>query len=194
MATKMTVIMIDNKILGFLLIPIQNTNFRQSILFDLWWIDTDDHLHIVIQTTEIYVYLCKKDRWSKEVDGIKIFSFPPAHLPPQHTVILKWVSLSCTTDDIESELKIKFESIYSVEDMNGTKNDKTRHVKVEILSECEYNSLLNSGKINLHGHLYDVYEFLPPPKVLMCNRCNKPGHTKKSCRNSISDKMAEKPC
>ncbi|CAF0938748.1 unnamed protein product, partial [Didymodactylos carnosus] len=51
---------------------LQNPNFRQPILFDLWWIDTDGHLHIVIQTTEIYVYLCKKDIWPKEVDGIKI--------------------------------------------------------------------------------------------------------------------------
>jgi hypothetical protein len=58
---------------------------------------------------------------------------------------------------------------------------------VEILDKHEYNKLLNSGKINLGGQLYSVDEYLPSPRILICNRCNLPGHTKKSCRNSDVD-------
>ncbi|CAF5131652.1 unnamed protein product, partial [Rotaria sp. Silwood1] len=48
--------------------------------------------------------------------------------------------------------------------MIGSINDKTRHVKIELLSKNEYNSLLNGGKISSFGHLFDVDEFLPAPK------------------------------
>lgn len=48
-------------------------------------------------------------------------------------------------------------------------------------------NVLNSGKINLGGHLYAVDEYLQSPRIWICNRCNLPGHTKKSCRNSDAD-------
>ncbi len=51
----------------------------------------------------------------------------------------------------------------------------------------EYNKLLNSEKINLGGQLYSVDEYLSAPRILTCNRCNLPGHKKKSCRNSHVD-------
>ncbi|CAF4341300.1 unnamed protein product [Didymodactylos carnosus] len=34
---------------------------------------------------------------------------------------------------------------------------------------------------------YTVDEFLPAPKILICNRCNTPGHTENSCKNSTVD-------
>jgi hypothetical protein len=121
------------------------------------------------------------------LNGVKIIPHHPSHLPPQHTAILKWINHSISNDDIREVLNSKYESIFSIEEMAGTISDKTRHVKIELLNKKEYNSLLNSGKISLFGHLFDVDEFLPAPKVLICGRCNQPGHSKKSCRNSSND-------
>ncbi|CAF3903586.1 unnamed protein product, partial [Rotaria magnacalcarata] len=42
----------------------------------------------------------------------------------------------------------------------------------------EYTAMLNSGKIFIFGQLYDVDEFLPSPKLLICSKCNQPGHVK----------------
>ncbi|CAF1306181.1 unnamed protein product [Rotaria sordida] len=165
----------------------QNPCFSKDIFVDLWWIDLEGNIQLIIKTTDLYVYLCKKDRYPNEVNHVKINPIPPTRLPPQHTVIIKWVNNLFTDDDISDELNMKFESIFSIESMYGLINEKNRHIKVEILDKKEHIKILNSGKINLGGHLYSVDEFLPSPRILICNRCNLPGHTKKSCRNSEVD-------
>lgn len=169
---------------GFL---IQNPRFSHDILFDLWWIDPDGNIEIIIKTTDLYVFLCKLDRYPNQLNNVAINPIPPTHLPPQHTAIIKWVNNSFTDDDVRDELNMKFESLFSIASMQGTINERNRHIKVEMLNKNEYNKLLNSGKINLGGQLYSVDEYLPAPRILICNRCNLPGHTKKSCRNSDVD-------
>jgi hypothetical protein len=169
---------------GFL---IQNPRFSHDILFDLWWIDPDGNIQIIIKTTDLYVFLCKLDRYPNQLNNVAINPIPPTHLPPQHTAIIKWVNNSFTDDDVRDELNMKFESLFSIASMQGTINERNRHIKVEMLNKNEYNKLLNSGKINLGGQLYSVDEYLPAPRILICNRCNLPGHTKKSCRNSDVD-------
>ncbi|CAF3578927.1 unnamed protein product [Rotaria sp. Silwood1] len=165
----------------------QNPCFSNDIFVDLWWIDPEGNIQLIIKSTDLYVYLCKKDRYPKQINNVKINPIPPNHLPPLHTVIIKWVNNSFIDDDIRDELNMKFESIFLIESMHGTINEKNRHIKVELLEKKEYIKLLNSGKINLGGQLYSVDEYLPSPRILICNRCNLPGHTKKSCRNSDVD-------
>ncbi|CAF2202110.1 unnamed protein product [Rotaria magnacalcarata] len=106
---------------------------------------------------------------------------------PQHTVIIKWVNNSFTDDDVREELNMKFESLFSIESMQGTMNERNRHIKVEMFNKKECNKLLNSGKVNLGGLMHSADEFLPSPRILICNRCNLPGHTKKTCSNSDVD-------
>ncbi|CAF1120850.1 unnamed protein product [Rotaria sp. Silwood1] len=165
----------------------QNPCFSNDIFVDLWWINPEGNIQLIIKSTDLYVYLCKKDRYPNQINNVKINPIPPNHLPPQHTVIIKWVNNSFIDDDIRDELNMKFESIFLIESMHGTMNEKNRHMKVEILEKKEYIKILNSGKINLGGQLYSVDEYLPSPRILICNRCNLPGHTKKSCRNSDVD-------
>lgn len=165
----------------------ENPKFNKTILFDIWWIDANGDLQIIIKTLELYVYLCKTDRYPKEVNGTKIVPSCPLHLPPQLIVILKWVNRSILIDEIKEELNSKYKSIFSIQEMVGTINDKTRHIKIEILNKEECISILNSGKISIYGHLFDVDEYLPTPKVLLCGRCHQPGHTKTNCRNSTFD-------
>jgi hypothetical protein len=37
----------------------------------------------------------------------------------------------------------------------------------------------------MQGQLLDVDEHLPAPKILICTKCNVPGHTKKQCQSSL---------
>lgn len=164
-----------------------NPLFSKPILVDLWWIDFEGNLQMIIKTTELYVYLCKNERYPKELNNIKINPIPPAYLPPQHSIILKWIKNSITDQDIKDELIINYKSLHSISTMNGTLNDRTRHVKIELFDKNEYETLLNVRKINLLGQLYEVDEFLPVPRILICGRCNQPGHTRKTCQNSTFD-------
>jgi hypothetical protein len=129
----------------------EDAMFSKPLLFDIWWIDPGGDLQIIIKTTELYVYLCKQERYPKELIGIKLIHHPPSHLPPQHTTIFKWISRTIAKDDIKEELTSKYESIFSIQDMGGTMNDKTRHVKVELSNKKEYIQLLNSGQITIFG-------------------------------------------
>jgi hypothetical protein len=164
-----------------------NPLFSKPILVDLWWIDFEGNLQMIIKTTELYVYLCKNERYPCELNKVKIKPIPPAYLPPQHSVILKWINNSITDQEIKEELDINYKSIHSISTMNGTLNDRTRHVKIELNDKKEYETLLNRRKINLLGQSFDVDEFLPAPKILICGRCNQPGHVKKTCSNSTYD-------
>ncbi|CAF1243722.1 unnamed protein product, partial [Didymodactylos carnosus] len=121
------------------------------------------------------------------LNGTEISPVLPLHLPPQYTAVVKWIHNDVQDDDIREELKMKYKSIYYLESMHGTKSEYTRHVKIEMLNRREYESLLNSGKVNLMGDSYEVNEFLPAPKVLICGRCNRPGYTKKYCQSSAFD-------
>ncbi|CAF4329004.1 unnamed protein product, partial [Rotaria sordida] len=142
----------------------QNPRFSKDIFVDLWWIDPEGNIQLIIKTTDLYVYLCKKDRYPNELNHVKINPITPTRLPPQHTVIIKWVNNLFIDDDISDELNMKFESIFSIESMYGTINEKNPHIKLEILDKKEHIKILNSGKINLGGHLYSVDEFLPSPR------------------------------
>ncbi|CAF4696879.1 unnamed protein product [Rotaria sp. Silwood2] len=53
---------------------------------------------------------------------------------------------------------------------------------MDIYDKVEYNNILNSGVIALGGLLCEIDEYLPAPKILICTKCNCPGHTRKSCR------------
>jgi hypothetical protein len=62
---------------------------------------------------------------------------------------------------------------------------KSRHIRVDFGDRKDYESILNSGIIGIQGQLFDVDEYLPAPKILICTKCNIPGHTKKQCQASI---------
>jgi hypothetical protein len=161
--------------------------FSKPLLVDLWWIDFEGNLQMIIKTTELYVYLCKGERYPSELNKIKIKPKLPAYLPPQHSIILKWINNSITDQDIKDELDVYYNSIHAISTMNGTLTGKTRHVKIELIDKKEYDVLLNSRKINILGQLFEVDEFLPAPKILICGRCNQPGHVNRRCTNSTYD-------
>ena len=65
--------------------------------------------------------------------------------------------------------------------MMGTMRSNSRHIRIDFSEKKDYESILNSGVIGLQGQLFDVDEYLPAPKILICSKCNEPGHTKRQC-------------
>jgi hypothetical protein len=68
-----------------------------------------------------------------------------------------------------------------------TINDRNRHTRIELLDKKEYMSMLNSGQISIFGHLYDIDELLSSSKLLICSKCNQPGHVRKNCKIASFD-------
>ncbi|CAF2015118.1 unnamed protein product [Rotaria magnacalcarata] len=163
----------------------QNPTYLKPLGFDVWWVDRDGNIQALTKHIDLYVYLCKEERYPKEINNIKITPHTPKHLPTQRSTILKWINNTISFNELKNELSEKYKSIYSIEEILGTANERNRHVRVDFSDQKEYNDILNSGKITIYGQLYDVDEYLPAPKLLICTKCNQPGHTKKLCSYSL---------
>ncbi|CAF2524027.1 unnamed protein product [Rotaria sp. Silwood2] len=163
---------------------LQNINHKKPAGFEQWWIDKEGNIQGTTKVIDLYVFLCNPQRYPKEINDIKITPHPPKHLPPQRSVILKWIKNSISRNELKEELEFKFKSIYSIQDIIGTLNTRNRHVRIDFQDETEYNTILNSGKVSIYGQLIDCDEYLPAPKLLICSKCNTPGHTKRVCTYS----------
>ncbi|CAF4767268.1 unnamed protein product, partial [Rotaria sp. Silwood2] len=56
------------------------------------------------------------------------------------------------------------------------------HIRVIFKQQNEYEKILYDGRIVIQKLVLDVDEYLPPPKILICTKCNLPGHIKKACQ------------
>ena len=165
----------------------KNPNCSRPLMFDVWWIDGKGDIQIIVKSTELFVHLCNAENYPKELANTKITPHPPKHFPPKHTAIMKWVDNAMSIDEIKEGLKVQCPSIASVENMMGPMNERNRHIRIEFWDRNEFSTALHNGKINLHGQLFNIDEFIPSPRMLICTRCNCPGHTKKMCQNSKYD-------
>ncbi|CAF3210230.1 unnamed protein product [Rotaria sp. Silwood2] len=107
--------------------------------------DRDGNIQAIRKWAEIIVYLSQANRFPKELNNIKITSHLPKHLPPQYTAIIKWVKNSISFDDVNIEITSKYNSLFLIEEIMGTKNDRNRHLRIELLAKREDISMLNSG-------------------------------------------------
>jgi hypothetical protein len=162
----------------------QNICYQKPTGFERWWIDKEGNILGITNEIDLYVYLCNPQHYPKEIENIKITSHPPKHLPPQRSVILKWIKNAISIDEIKEELELKYKSIYSIQDVIGSLNTRNRHIRIDFQDETEYNNILNSGIVTIYGQLYDCDEYLPAPKLLICSKCNSPGHSRKTCADS----------
>lgn len=159
----------------------------QPLGFHKWWTDTAGKcLYGITNDVDLFIYLCDPKHYPAQIDNVKIRPDPPKRLPPQNTIVIKFMPNEIHTNEIKDELTNIYPSIFSVEDMLGTMRSKCRHIRVEFCQRSDYAKLMDDGKVGLQGQIFEVEEYLPPPKILICNKCHIPGHTKKACQSSIN--------
>lgn len=164
----------------------QYPNHTRPIGFDYWWQDNDGaRISGIVKDVDLFVYLCDAKRYPAKLENFSIKSDPPKRLPPQFTVVIKFVNNNIEIDDLRETLKNKYNSTFTVENMLGGIRMNNRHVRVDFGDKKDYESILNSGVVGVQGQLFDVDEYLPAPKILICTKCIIPGHTKKQCQSSI---------
>lgn len=158
-----------------------NKNFKQPFGFDYWFINKEGHLICYTRHIELFIYLSEPNHYPSKINDINIIANKPKHLPTQNTLILKFIPNYISSEEVQNELNIHFTSIYNIEDMKGSKTEKYRHMRVEFKSIFEYEQILKNRGITIDGLVIEAEEFLAPPKLLMCSKCNNPGHMRKSC-------------
>ncbi|CAF1664365.1 unnamed protein product [Rotaria magnacalcarata] len=138
---------------------------------------------VLTKCMEIFIHLCILVNYPQEVNNIKIEPQLPKYLPPPFSVLIKFVHNHISIDEIRQEVKSKYFSQYSCNELIGTKTNRTRHVRIDFTERKDYNTILNNGQISFCSQLYTVSEFLEAPKLLICSKCNSPGHMKKQCQS-----------
>ena len=162
-----------------------NPRFKQPLGFEHYMIDKNGDVLCFINTIELFIFMCDVNNYPDCVNSIKIQPSLPSKLPARNAIIIKFIDNNVSIEEVRVCVKEKLRSVYMIQEMLGTITYRSRHVRIDLLSMEEYNSVLNSGKFVVKGHLYDVDEYLPSPKILICNKCNTPGHVKNNCKSSM---------
>ncbi|CAF2104177.1 unnamed protein product, partial [Rotaria magnacalcarata] len=140
-----------------------NPQYNQPLGFDHYMVVDSGELICFTNYIKFFIYMCDINDYPNQLNNTKIKPILPTRLPARNAVILKFVDNKIKIDEVQM----------------------SRHIRVDLLSKEEYINILNSGKFVIGGHLYEVDEYLPSPKILICNKCNTPGHVKKNCKSTI---------
>ncbi|CAF1331266.1 unnamed protein product [Adineta steineri] len=159
-----------------------NPKYCKPIGFEYWFIDRDGNLSCFTREIELFVFLCDAFNYPGQVLNTTFKPITPKRLPPQCSVLFKFVSNDITIDEFKAELMVQYQSVFTIEEMRGTRTGKSRHIRLDLTDPKEYSCLLNGGSLAIAGQLIEVAEFLAPPRLLICSRCNTPGHIKKHCK------------
>ncbi|CAF0995819.1 unnamed protein product [Rotaria sp. Silwood1] len=159
-----------------------NKMYKHSLGFEYWFVDKQGNLVCFTREPELYVYLCDIEHYPSSLHSINISPEIPKHLPPQYSVLLKSVSNSISYNDILDDIKSIYPSLFKLEEMNGTRKEQSRHIRMDLKDKHQYDKIINEGVLTLHGQLIEVSEFLAPPRLLICSKCNDPGHIRKNCK------------
>ncbi|CAF1450767.1 unnamed protein product, partial [Rotaria magnacalcarata] len=159
-----------------------NTKYAKPLGFYYWFIDRDGNLQCFTHEIELFVFLCGSQNYPDKILDTKITANTPKRLPPQCSIILKYIPKDISVEDIKNEISIKYQTTFNIEEMRGSIGRTSRHVRIDLTSQCEYTKMMNSGVIAIGGQLIEAVEFLAPLRILICSRCNAPGHIKKDCK------------
>ncbi|CAF2744899.1 unnamed protein product [Rotaria sp. Silwood2] len=160
----------------------ENPTCNKLLAFEAWWVNAEGDMMILTKCMEIFIHLCILSNYPHEINTIKIEPQLPKYLPPPFSVLIKFVHNHISIDEIRQEVKGKYSSQYSCNELIGTKTNRTRHVRIDFTERNDYNSILKNGQISFLSQLYTVNEFLEAPKLLICSKCNTPGHMKRQCQ------------
>ncbi|CAF1399125.1 unnamed protein product [Adineta steineri] len=162
------------------------TGNAQPLGFHHWWIGAGGkNFYGITNNADLYIFLCDRKHYPTQIEEVKLKPEPPKRLPPQNTLVIKFVPNEIETNEIKNELTELYKSIFTVENMMGTMRSNNRNIRIELNRKEEYVQILNDGKIAIQGELFKIEEYLAPPKILICSKCQVPGHTRKVCKMSI---------
>ncbi|CAF4526172.1 unnamed protein product [Didymodactylos carnosus] len=166
---------------------IEYSGHKNPIGLDQWWLQGDGNFFCgVTDDIDFYMYLCDDSHYPFSIGNVQIKLEPPKQLPVQNSVIIKFVPTSISKDDVLDEMKSRFSSIFMANEMKESTRTSARHIRVIFKQQNEYKKILYEGRIVIQGLVLNVDEYLPPPKILICMKCNLLGHIKKACQAPYS--------
>ncbi|CAF3333618.1 unnamed protein product [Rotaria socialis] len=120
----------------------KHPNHKRAIGFDHWWQDSDV-VRILgeVKDVDLFIYLCDAKRYPKKLNNVNILPDPPKRLPPRNTVVVKFVKNDIDFDEFRLDLKERYQSIFTVENMMGAMRFNSRHIRMDLGDKNDYESI-----------------------------------------------------
>ncbi|CAF4339073.1 unnamed protein product, partial [Rotaria sp. Silwood2] len=132
----------------------ENPTCNKLLSFEAWWVNAEGDMMVLTKCMEIFISLCILSHYAHEINNIKIEPQLPKYLPPPFCVLIKFVHNHISIDEIRQEVKGKYSSQYSCNELMGTKTNRTRHVRIDFTERNDYNTILKNGQIAFFSQLY----------------------------------------
>ncbi|UJR29304.1 hypothetical protein I4U23_010518 [Adineta vaga] len=156
-------------------------DFDYPLNFDYWHLDRTGDIVCYTRNIELYVYFCDSRNYPSSLTTTDIFIPPPKHLPWQRMIRLNFVPNYITLEEIQHTLSLYFRSIFHLQEIFKTQTHRWRHLQLELLSKREYEQFVHDGEIMINAHLIHIEPFVAPLRLLLCSKCNDPGHFNSIC-------------
>ncbi|CAF3036746.1 unnamed protein product [Rotaria sp. Silwood2] len=142
----------------------QNTKYTKPLGCDYWFIDRDSNMQCYTREIELFVFPCGLQNDPSQLSNTTINPNLSKRLPPQRSIILKYLLGDINIDDIKLGISSKYQSIFNVEEMRGTIGERSRCVHIDLTAHDEYMRILYAEVMTIGDLLLEVSEFLAPPR------------------------------
>jgi hypothetical protein len=125
------------------------------------------------------------DNWSTDVFGNDATAhrydpnFKPT--PTKFFAILKHCPKSIPSHELQNNLKLKFDSIESVERFTTNNGNILQTLKLTFTTKSDRDQLLNSGGFPINNIFYPATPYMHRKSPLFCQKCCAYGHYQKIC-------------
>ncbi|CAF3357244.1 unnamed protein product [Rotaria socialis] len=130
--------------------------YDHPVGFDYWFVDKSRDVACYTRHIELYVLLCEPQNYPNNLCNIDIIPMKSNHLPPQQSIVLKFVPNYITNEEIKNEIGSAYKSIYNLEKMKGSMMEKSRHIRLGLTCSDEYKKIINSNGLTLNGQVMEV--------------------------------------
>ena len=105
---------------------------------------------------ELFINLFEVNNFLETLVQTDIFPSRSKHLSSQSSSIVKYVESYFTLDEIQNEVNLHINMSFSIEEINGLKASRARHIRIEIKLSVGCDKLLQKGELAISGHIINT--------------------------------------
>ncbi|CAM4978947.1 unnamed protein product [Rotaria socialis] len=137
-------------------------------------------LKIAVNNMEDYATLVRTDKWPSSINGKKIEVIKPKFVPECFTLVVRYVPLDLSIQDVADEIKCSINSADNFKQIMYSFNRPNKDIRFTVSDLVEYEGALKLGRLNIANRLHPITRYLPANKLTFCTNCWQIGHLRSS--------------
>ncbi|CAF3386449.1 unnamed protein product [Rotaria sp. Silwood2] len=142
-------------------------------------------LLIFVDDRDSFAVLYDDTKWPTTINSLVYDKIAPTHLPPQFSILIRNVPLEKNVNELIDDIKQDYPSVVNALRIFNRNKSPTTLVRLDIKCINTINELLIKKYMYVNNVRLTVVEYLAPAKVLICTKCFKLGHFRRTCNNKL---------